>query len=50
MAEPLAFLHGLTVGLDVWFPRELEPHQQRLMDAMGVRVHIDPFAPRTANR
>lgn len=47
MTAHLAFLTDVTAGLDVWFPSPLEPHSQRLMDALGVRVHIDPFGCRT---
>lgn len=47
VSEHLAFLTEVTAGLDVWFPAPLEPHAQRLMDALGVVVHIDPFGCRT---
>lgn len=30
-------------GIDVWFPATLEPHAERLMASLGVRVHIDPW-------
>lgn len=34
---------GLDIdGLDVWFREPLGLEQQRLMDALGVVVHVDP--------
>lgn len=45
-----AWLTSVTGGLDVWFPRELKPHQQRLMDALGVVVHVDPPATTPGSR
>lgn len=45
-----AWLAGVTHGLHVWFPHELGPHQQRLMDALGVVVHVDPPETRQGNR
>lgn len=31
-----------TAGLEVWFPEPLTEHARRLMDALGVVVHVDP--------
>ncbi len=49
MTEPMIPLVDATLGLDVWFPRALEPHAQRLMDALGVVVHVDPPVRSTGN-
>jgi hypothetical protein len=43
VSDELAFLRDVTAGLEVWFPDELSPHGARLMRALGVTVHIDPF-------
>jgi hypothetical protein len=46
MSEELAFLSDVAGGLEVWFPEPLSEHGAALMRAMGVTVHIDPFATR----
>ena len=35
-------LADVTQGLEVWFPAPLGVEHQRLMDTLGVRVHVDP--------
>lgn len=40
----MAWLKEVTGGLEVWFPEPLTPHGAALMRALGVTVHIDPFA------
>lgn len=47
MTEPMIPLVDATLDLEVWFPAPLEPHARRLMAALGVIVHIDPFARST---
>lgn len=47
MSEPTIPLADATDGLEVWFPAPLAPHAQRLMDALGVVVHVDPPVPST---
>lgn len=46
MNDEVVGLLELADGLDVWFHEPLTEHGQRLMDALGVRVHIDPLEPR----
>jgi hypothetical protein len=46
MSDELAFLRDVTAGLEVWFPAPLSEHGAALMRAMGVTVHVDPFAIR----
>lgn len=50
MSDELRDLVDVTTGLEVWFPRPLTRHARRLMDALGVVVHVDPPAIRTGGR
>lgn len=47
MSDPGFPIFDGTDGLEVWFPAPLAPHSQRLMDALGVVVHVDPPVPST---
>lgn len=40
--QPIIPLVDATQDLHVWFRAPLEPHQARLMEALGVVVHVDP--------